>query len=181
VSYPDLLFGVTVVTGLEKVRLGSSPLIRDVVNIPQPFSHSLVLTNLIGLIPASIFGYIYGWQAALVFLAASISHWLLDVIVHKKDLPVVGFGPDAIVGFGLWNFPLPAYFFEYGVVIVATLLFEPADRWAQLLIASGLFHLSTINSYFGFTQKNPVSSPRIYASIVFCGFVAIIIVFNYLV
>ena len=90
--------------------MGTSPLQRDIDFTRDPISHSLVLTNLIALIPAIGFGFAYGWMATLVFLLASISHWLLDVIVHKRDLPVLGFGTDIKVGFGLWRLSRTSFF-----------------------------------------------------------------------
>jgi len=36
-------------------------------------------------------------------LAAVLSHWFLDVIVHIPDLPLTPFG-DFKVGMGLWNY-----------------------------------------------------------------------------
>src|SRR3989442_2824276 len=38
-----------------------------------------------------------------VFVAGSASHWLLDTVVHLKDLPVLGFDGDRKVGAGLWK------------------------------------------------------------------------------
>jgi hypothetical protein len=42
--------------------------------------------------------------SALIFVAASPSHWLLDTIVHLPDLPILGFNKDKKVGFGLWRY-----------------------------------------------------------------------------
>jgi len=38
-------------------------------------------------------------------LAAVLSHWFLDVIVHIPDLPLTPFG-DFKVGMGLWNYKM---------------------------------------------------------------------------
>jgi len=44
VSFPDLLWGVTVLTGLEKVELDpASPLQSTIKFVKYPYSHSLVL------------------------------------------------------------------------------------------------------------------------------------------
>lgn len=180
VSFPDLLWGVTILAGLETVKMGTSPLQRDIEFTRYPISHSLVLTNLIALVPAACFGFALGWQAAIVFLLASISHWLLDVVVHKPDLPVLGFGPDIKVGFGLWNWSRTSFFVEYGLVVAATLAFEPQPAWLAILAAALVLHLFNINSFFGFTRTNPMTS-RGYAVLAWIGFIALALVFSFLI
>ena len=180
VGFPDLLWGVTILASLETAKMGTSPLQRDIDFTRYPISHSLVLTNLIALIPAIGFGLAYGWMATLVFLLASISHWLLDVIVHKRDLPVLGFGTDIKVGFGLWRWSRTSFFVEYAIVIVATLIFEPQGKWLWILVAALVLHVANINSFFGFTKTNPMTTQR-YAILAWVGFVALAVVFNFLI
>lgn len=180
VGFPDLLWGVTVLAGVERAEMGTSPLQRDIKFTHYPYSHSLVLTNLIALIPAAALVPFHGWQAALVFVLASISHWLLDVIVHIKDLPVLGFGRDSKVGFGLWrNGPL-AFVVEYAVVVAATLAFTPPGKWLWLLVVAALFHAVNVNSFFGFIKTNPIQSAKIYAVIGLVSFTLMAVVFSYL-
>ena len=104
VSFPDLLWGILVPLGAEKVRVDpGSPLQRTIQFQSYPYSHSLLLTNafalVIGLILAAI---VRNPLVAVVFVIGSASHWLLDTIVHLRDLPVLGFsGRDSKVGLGL--------------------------------------------------------------------------------
>lgn len=180
VGFPDLLWGVTILAGVERTQMGKSPLQRDIEFSYYPYSHSLVLTNIIALVPALALTLAYGWRAGLVFLLASISHWLFDVIVHLRDLPVLGFGRDVKVGLGLWrNGPL-AFAVEYLLVVAATLIFVPADQWLWVLVAAGLFHAANANSFFAFTKTNPIPTARGYAILCFAGFGAIAVVFSLL-
>lgn len=48
--------------------------------------------------------------AALVVGAAVFSHWVLDFLVHRPDLPL--YDDSAKVGMGLWNFPVIALALE---------------------------------------------------------------------
>ena len=41
---------------------------------------------------------------------AVLSHWLLDLLVHRPDLPL--YDNTAKVGLGLWNFPAVAFALE---------------------------------------------------------------------
>jgi hypothetical protein len=40
-------------------------------------------------------------RAALLLFALAVSHWVLDFVSHRKDVPVLFEGP--FVGLGLWN------------------------------------------------------------------------------
>jgi hypothetical protein len=42
------------------------------------------------------------WLAAAVLALVVLSHWFLDLLVHRPDLPLAP-GSDVKVGFGLWN------------------------------------------------------------------------------
>ena len=71
-----------------------------------PYSHSLIALLLWGL----VFGGLYmllshaGARAAIVIAALVFSHWVLDVLTHRPDMPItLGEGPK--IGAGLWDYP----------------------------------------------------------------------------
>jgi hypothetical protein len=51
-----------------------------------------------------------GWSLAAWLAAAVLSHWLLDLLVHRPDLPL--YGDSMKVGLGLWNVPAVALALE---------------------------------------------------------------------
>jgi hypothetical protein len=180
VGFPDLLWGVLVLAGIERAEIDpNSPLQKDIKFSHYPYSHSLVLTNLIALAPAAIVAAFLGIEAGIVFVLASISHWLLDTIVHLPDLPVLGFGRDRKVGFGLWKYGWAAFLVEYAVLAVATLIFVPPANWAGALIAGAVFHLVNINSFIGFSKNQPIKTAKGYAPLVFVGFALLAVVFDW--
>jgi hypothetical protein len=103
----DILWAPFVLVGLEKVRIipgitASTPL--DLYYMP--YTHSLVAA----VAWAGIGGLLYHVLAqpthhrALTIVALAVfSHWILDLIVHRPDLPL--YGNAAKVGLGLWNAP----------------------------------------------------------------------------
>ncbi len=103
VSLLDLIWPVFVPTGREIVRVqpGNNPLMRlDFVS--YPYSHSLLFV----IFWALLFGGLYFWRTryrtgAVVIAAGVVSHWALDLIVHRPDLPLYPGG--AGLGLGLWN------------------------------------------------------------------------------
>jgi len=66
------------------------------------YTHSLVgavlLSGLLGLAATAK----WGRRAGLIIGMVSFSHWLLDLIVHRPDLPLYP-GSTTMIGLGLWN------------------------------------------------------------------------------
>ncbi|OLD84891.1 MAG: hypothetical protein AUG55_02070 [Candidatus Rokubacteria bacterium 13_1_20CM_4_70_13] len=91
----------------------------------MPFTHSLVAALLwsLGAYAAwrSIRAFGASHRAALLVAAAVFSHWVLDVIVHRPDLPV--YDDTLKLGLGLWNYRAPAFLLEVAVLFGGMLLY----------------------------------------------------------
>ncbi len=100
----DLLWATFLLLGLESVRI--RPGITRVTPLDfesYPLSHSLLLVA--GW--AVLFGLVYGLfrrypAGAFVTAGCVVSHWLLDLVVHRPDLPLTPAG-TVKVGLGLWS------------------------------------------------------------------------------
>jgi hypothetical protein len=101
---PDLLWPALLLAGVERVSIvpghtAFSPLRFD----SYPFSHSLVLDAAW----AVLFGALVLWRtrarrAAVAAALLVLSHWVLDVVGHGPDVPILpSRGPR--LGLGLWN------------------------------------------------------------------------------
>lgn len=100
----DLIWPILVLLDIEKVRIdpGNNPFLT-LDFYYYPFSHGL----LSALIWGTLFGGIYylvkkNAKVALLLAGLVISHWVLDWIAHRPDLPLIP-GSDYSVGLGLWN------------------------------------------------------------------------------
>lgn len=178
VAFPDLLWPVLVFAGVEKVKFDKSkPLQKDIVFESYPVSHSLVLTTIIAFIIGLIIAFFMkNLLVAPVFAIASASHWILDTIVHNKDLPVLGFSSkDVKVGFGLWKRGPLAFIIEYIFYAVVSLIAVPITSILQILVLGAIFHLLNINSFFGLRKENITGSSKTYALINIIAFSAFII------
>jgi hypothetical protein len=123
----DVFWAPFIVLGIEKVRIvpgitASNPL--DLYYMP--YTHSL-LAVLLWSAGAFLAYRLFaardlGGKAALVVALAVLSHWFLDLLVHRPDLPL--YDNTAKVGLGLWNVPAVAFMLE------ATLLF--GGMWLYL-------------------------------------------------
>jgi len=172
VSFPDLLWSLLVPAGVEKVRINpDSPLQKFIVFEKFPYSHSLVLGSvwslLVGLLIA---GLLNNPLVVPVFVAGSASHWLLDTVVHLKDLPVLGFNRDRKVGAGLWKKGPVAFVVEYAFYAIVILFALSGLSLAYALILGGIFHAINLPSFFGSTRKNSIKTSNGYAGLALLGF-----------
>jgi hypothetical protein len=107
-QFVDLLWPTLLLLGVETVRI--VPGITRVTPLDfesYPISHSLAM----GVVWAALVGAAYmavrrDRTGAFVVAACVLSHWFLDFVVHRPDLPLTPAG-DERVGLGLW-FSLPA-------------------------------------------------------------------------
>src|SRR5207253_9098491 len=172
VSFPDLLWSLLVPAGIEKVRINpDSPLQKFIVFEKFPYSHSLVLGSVLSLpIGLLIAGVLNNPVIVPVFVAGSASHWLLDTIVHLKDLPVLGFDGYRKVGAGLWKRGPLAFVVEYVFYTIVTLFALSGFSLVYALILGGVFHAINLPSFFGANRKNSVKSTNSYAVLALIGF-----------
>jgi hypothetical protein len=100
----DLLWPTLLLLGVERVRIAPGATRVTPLDFEHyPISHSL----------AAVFLWAAGFalahwafrrdrRSAFVLGALVVSHWLLDAVVHRPDLPLYP-GSGALVGFGLWS------------------------------------------------------------------------------
>lgn len=172
VSFPDLLWSFLVPAGVEKVRINpDSPLQKFVVFEKFPYSHSLVLGSVLSLpVGLLVAGLLNNPLVIPVFVAGSASHWLLDTVVHLKDLPVLGFDGDRKVGAGLWRRGPLAFVVEYVFYAIVTVFALSGLPLAYALITGAVFHAINLPSFFGSNRKNSVKSSNAYAALALIGF-----------
>jgi hypothetical protein len=103
-QFPDLIWPYLLLAGVERVSIvpgdtAFTPLRFDC----YPISHSLVTVAAWGL----LFAAVHWWRrrrtraAALLGLLV-VSHWVLDWVTHRPDLPLAPALPMKL-GLGLWN------------------------------------------------------------------------------
>ena len=182
VSFPDLLWGVLVLLRKEEVIVDrESPLQKSIQFKRYPYSHSLVLANVISLVVGGVIAVSLGVPMALpVFVLASASHWILDTVVHLPDLPVLGFDGDRKVGLGLWKWGRAAFLVELGLFVAFAIAFVRAPSLVPVLAVGVIFHGINANSFLGVSKRNPFGSSNAYAGVALIGFSALSAIFYYL-
>lgn len=102
----DLLWPFFLLVGLEHVKIVPGLTKMVPFDFDYPYSHSLAAALAWGLLfGAAHFALRRSWLAAVILALCVISHWALDFVVHRPDLPLSVF-TDQKFGLGLWNYPL---------------------------------------------------------------------------
>ena len=103
-NFLDLIWPIFVLLGFERVAADPAATQVTPLNFEfYPYSHSLLMSAfwavLVGLV---FFVFKKSGRGALVLAGLVLSHWFLDLIVHRPDLPLT-IGDGAKFGFGIWN------------------------------------------------------------------------------
>jgi membrane-bound metal-dependent hydrolase YbcI (DUF457 family) len=102
----DIAFFSFVMMGIENMRIVPKITATNPMDLYfMPFTHSLLGSALWGLALATVIAiFSKNRIAAQLSFLVVVSHWFLDVLVHRADMTVLGSAPK--MGFGLWNHPL---------------------------------------------------------------------------
>jgi hypothetical protein len=110
----DVIWAPLILLGVEKVRIvpgitASNPL--DLYYMP--YTHGLLAAiawSVVGGIAYSVLFRPTAVRSSVIVGLAVFSHWVLDFIVHRPDLPL--YDNSMKVGLGLWNYPALALALE---------------------------------------------------------------------
>jgi hypothetical protein len=94
------------------------------------YTHSLVGALLLSALYGAAFALVWGRRCGIVLGFVSFSHWLLDLIVHRPDLPLLpgNAGHLTELGFGLWNSRVGSILAELLLVLIGGWLYMDAAR-----------------------------------------------------
>lgn len=125
----DVFWSIFVLLGIERVRIVPGFTKANPLDLYyMPYTHSLVGACVWALLAALAYRVWRGSQGsgALLVGAAVLSHWLLDLPMHRPDLPL--FDNRMKMGLGLWNYPVPALALEAAVLLAGVLLYTRSTR-----------------------------------------------------
>ncbi|MCJ9429567.1 hypothetical protein [Kordiimonas marina] len=127
-QFVDLLWPTLLLLGLETVRIDpTATAVTPLDFVHYPISHSLVS----GVGWAILIGgltYLFSRRVrdAVVMGCLVVSHWFLDLVVHRPDLPLYPGGPK--LGFDLWASKPMSVVVELGLFMVGALVYIRATR-----------------------------------------------------
>ncbi len=146
-QFIDLLWPTLLFMGLERVRIepGATAVVPLVFE-HYPYTHSLLaVLGWAVLIGGLHFLLMRERRAALVLGLLVLSHWVLDLLVHKPDLQILPWS-DTVLGLRLWSsltltLALEVPLFMLGVWLYArsTRADDAAGRWGLVGLVLFLF------------------------------------------
>ena len=117
----DVVFIFFAAGGLEKITPvdPANPNAYGGSLIQAYYTHSLLGALLISAIAGLFAGWRWGKRGGYVIAGVVFSHWILDLVVHRPDLPILpgNFGNLPLLGFGLWQNPTASAIVEFVLVI----------------------------------------------------------------
>jgi hypothetical protein len=143
-QWADVLWPVFLAMGIEQVRIQpGNTAFTPLDFVSYPYSHSLVALIGWGILFGVGYRAVAGGRRTLWVLAALvISHWVLDFVTHRPDMPL--YPGSAKVGLGLWN-SIPATMVVEGLMYVAGLtIYLRATRARDRIGRWGFFSLAAV-------------------------------------
>jgi hypothetical protein len=93
--------------------------------IHADYTHSIVGMVALSALLGAMFLPKLGRRVAIVIALVSASHWVLDLVFHRPDMPILpgNLGKLPYLGLGLWNHPLAAACVELGLVLAGAAMY----------------------------------------------------------
>jgi membrane-bound metal-dependent hydrolase YbcI (DUF457 family) len=144
----DLLWPVFLLLGWEQVRVDPGNTAFTPLDFQSyPWSHSLHMTLFWSGLVAVVFRAMTRDTRGAVWVGCAVaSHWVMDWITHRPDLPLWPGGPR--VGLGLWNSVAATFFVEIVLFVAGLWLYlrdtRPRGRRGRLSLWSFVAGVSLI-------------------------------------
>lgn len=158
----DLIWPALVLLKIEFVSVDPTATLVTPLNFSHyPYSHSLATSLLYSFLGALIAWRFYKSKSIGLLIGAVVfSHWILDFITHRPDLPIL-FGEEKF-GLGLWNSLWGTLLVELGIFILGIILYlksSPLMNKRRLSFWSLIAFLSAVYIINIFGPKPPIDTP----------------------
>jgi membrane-bound metal-dependent hydrolase YbcI (DUF457 family) len=152
--FADLLWPIFLVAGVESVRIDPGNTVVTPLDLHDfPWSHSLVMSLAWSLLFATAFWAATRYRRGAIVLAVGVfSHFVLDFVTHRPDLPLYP-GSRNAVGLGLWNSREATLAVEFALFVTGVAIYLQATRalnrrgaialWA-LVVFLALFYVANV-------------------------------------
>jgi hypothetical protein len=153
-QFLDELWPILLLLGVEQVRIVPSLMVMSPLDfVYYPWSHSLLMAVVWGALTGGVYYLLrqYG-RGALVMALLVVSHWFLDLPMHRPDLPLWPGANSPQLGWGFWNLSVLTYLIELTLFAAGLSFYRPATRardrigrwgfWAYALVLPVLYVLS---------------------------------------
>jgi hypothetical protein len=176
----DVCWSIFVLLGIEKVRIVPGITATNPLDLYyMPYTHGLIaaaLWSIASAIAYKVFRKAAGWPAAALVGAAVFSHWVLDWLVHRPDLPL--YDNSFKVGLGLWNYPASAFALEIALLFSGVYLYLKTTKTVARggrfgMVIFGFFMLAVQALVFFGPPPSSDNSAAVTALVVYFAFAGI--------
>ena len=132
VSFLDLVWPIFVLTEIERVEVDQGNTVFTPLDfVFYPYSHSLAAALIWSGLFAAVYLVFSKYKTGSVVMAVGVlSHWILDAIVHRPDLPLYP-GSETKMGFGVWDSFPATLFIEIVMFGVGVWLYSASTKAAD--------------------------------------------------
>jgi membrane-bound metal-dependent hydrolase YbcI (DUF457 family) len=137
VQFVDILWCILILLGIEKVRIVPGITATNPFDLYyMPYTHSLVAAVVWSALVFLGYRMFFSRRSAsrdrlALFLALAVfSHWILDLLVHRPDLPL--YDNTHKLGLGLWNYPMPTFALEAAILFGGIWIYMRSTRGGSL-------------------------------------------------
>lgn len=128
----DVVFAPLLGAGIERLVpiADAKPGAYGAAVIYADYTHSLVGAVLLSTLFGGVAALRYGRRSGVVLSLVAFSHWVLDLPMHRADMPFLpgNAGDLPRVGLGLWRYPAASAALELGLVLLGAALYWRAAR-----------------------------------------------------
>ncbi len=164
-QFLDELWPILLLVGLEEVKIVPGLMAASPLDFTYyPISHSLMMGITWGIIIGAVYFSLrrYG-PGGWVMGALVVSHWFLDVVMHRPDLPLGG-GSGTKVGWGLWNSIPATLVIEFSIFAVGIAIYLRATRALDRIGSWGLWtYVVVLAVVFVASNSAPPPNARVLA------------------
>jgi membrane-bound metal-dependent hydrolase YbcI (DUF457 family) len=161
-QFLDELWPILLLLGVEQVKIVPGLIAASPLDFTHyPYSHSLLMAIVWGILIGGIcfLRRRYG-RGAWIMGALVVSHWFLDVPMHRADLPLWPGASSPKVGWGLWN-SIPATFvIEFAIYAIGIAIYLRATRARDRIGRWGLWAFILVLAIIFVTSNSPPPSER---------------------
>src|SRR5262245_61699529 len=128
-QFLDELWPILVLAGVEHVRPAPGLMPASQLDfVSYPISHSLLMAAVWGVLIGALYFAIRRYRRGAIVLGLTVvSHWALDLPMHRADLPLWP-GSSIVVGLGAWRSIPLTLLLDGGTFLVGLILYLRASR-----------------------------------------------------
>jgi hypothetical protein len=138
-AFLDLLWPVFLLLGFEEVKIAPGITRFTPLDFTRyPYSHSLLMSLVWGALFGGSYYALTRYRAGAIAVGVLVpSHWVLDFVAHRPDLPLTPWGAERY-GLGLWNSVPATLAVEFGLLAAGVWLYIAATKARDRIGSLGL-------------------------------------------